>query len=293
MTAAGAALSVIIPAYKSSGTIARAIDSVLDQTHRADEILIIDDGSPEDLASAIAVYGDKVRLRRKANGGAASARNFGLENCTGELVAFLDADDCWEPAKLEKQVRCASRIFVQLAGGRRLAGPKFPQRYLGQVLRPSGAEAFRMARFTATSTTLIRRSALGTHRFDASLRTAEDVDFYLKLILMGPVFIVDEPLATLVLTAGSLSRSDVADDHRNMLQVVQRYAGLLGRADKRVEEVRVYRDWAACHLGEENARAALGPAWQRLVRQPWSLQAWWILLKAGAWSALPSWRKQP
>ncbi len=90
-------ISVVIPAYRAARTIERAVDSVLGQTRRADEIIVVDDGSPDDLAEVLGRYGSRVRLLRKRNGGAASARNLAIEECRGELIAFLDADDYWEP----------------------------------------------------------------------------------------------------------------------------------------------------------------------------------------------------
>ena len=72
-------VSVIIPAYLATRTIRRTVDSLLAQTRVPDEILIIDDGSPDRLAEALAIYGDAVTLIRKTNGGAASARNLGID----------------------------------------------------------------------------------------------------------------------------------------------------------------------------------------------------------------------
>src|SRR5262245_16757980 len=97
-------VTVIIPAYRAAKTIARAVDSALGQTCPPKEILVIDDGSPDDLPSALRGYRDRVTLIRQANGGAASARNRGIEHATGEFIAFLDADDYWEPAKLQAQL---------------------------------------------------------------------------------------------------------------------------------------------------------------------------------------------
>jgi glycosyltransferase involved in cell wall biosynthesis len=104
------AVSVIVPAYKAAHVVGRAVDGLLAQTWPPDEILIVDDGSPDDLAGALAPYGGRVRLLRKANGGAAGARNFGLGRAAGDVIAFLDADDYWEPEKLKRQLGLLARF---------------------------------------------------------------------------------------------------------------------------------------------------------------------------------------
>src|SRR5690242_15829202 len=102
-------VSVIIPAYRCATTIRRAVDSLLAQTQPPRQILVVDDSSPDDLAAALESYGPAVTHLRKPNGGAASARNYGIERATGGLVALLDADDYWEPTKLERQVEVLRR----------------------------------------------------------------------------------------------------------------------------------------------------------------------------------------
>src|SRR3984957_2684445 len=94
-------VSVIIPYYRASQTIARAVESALGQTVRPYEILVVDDGSPDDARIATKEFGSSVTLFHKPNGGAASARNLGIEQAQGEWIAFLDAEDYWEPGKLE------------------------------------------------------------------------------------------------------------------------------------------------------------------------------------------------
>lgn len=287
-------VSVIMPAYRAARTIGRAIDSLLAQTRRPDEILVIDDGSPDDLSAALAAYGERVRLHRQGNGGAASARNRGIDLATGTLLAFLDADDYWEHQKLERQLAVlerhpdvgliAANFYQQPLGQLRYPLRLPPVVHRDRVLRASGAEAMAVARRIWTSTVLVRRETLGDLRFDATLPTAEDVDLWLRLALTVPVYLLTEPLATAVLEEGSLSRTDVASDARNMLAVLRRYAAVLGRAGVRSWEANVYRQWAAGHLGKGEPREAIKPAWNRLVRQPVSLQAWWVFLKSTAWA---------
>jgi glycosyltransferase involved in cell wall biosynthesis len=289
------AVSTIIPAYRAARTIRRAVDSVLAQTRPPDEILVVDDGSPDDLAAVLRSYGDRVRLVRKPNGGAASARNLGIEQARGELIAFLDADDYWEPCKLERQLEVlrkhpqvgliASRYFLQEPGepGRCLAWTAAAG-LLDRVVTASGEDVYLLATTVWTSTVVVRRTALGGRRFEEGLATAEDRDLWIRLIGVGPVYVVSEPLATQVLEAGSLSRSDVDRDCPNMLRVVRRYRGLLGRRGVRRWEAQVYREWASVNLGAGRPKAALGPAWRRVLRQPTSLQGWWVLFKSATWA---------
>jgi len=291
----GPTVSVLIPAYKAAHTIGRAVGSVLTQTIPPDEILIIDDGSPDDVMPALAPYGDRVRVLRKANGGASSARNFGLDHCRGDLIAFLDADDYWEPQKLERQRAIlkrhpqvglvAGRFYAQSPGGSRALDLTAQRSLFDRVWdKPAGTTAFEIARRVWTSLVLVRREALDGRRFDAGLRTAEDVDLWVRLVRSAPVYLASEPLATAVLEAGSLSRGDAADDCSNLLTVVYRYADLLGPAGVRHWEIYAYRQWTAGCLGRGEGRAAVGPAWNRWIRQPWSPEACWILCKSAGLS---------
>ena len=82
-------VTTVIPAYRAVHTIGRALDSVLGQSSPPAEVLVIDDGSPDDLSGAVRQYGNRVTLVRKPNGGAASARNLGLDLARGDFVAFV------------------------------------------------------------------------------------------------------------------------------------------------------------------------------------------------------------
>jgi glycosyltransferase involved in cell wall biosynthesis len=100
-------VSVIIPAFRSAGYIADTLSSVFSQTHKDVEVIVINDGSPDtpQLIEALAPWRDRLIYLEQENGGAGAARNAGLAVATGELVAFLDADDRWLPRFLEFQVR--------------------------------------------------------------------------------------------------------------------------------------------------------------------------------------------
>lgn len=95
-------ISVLIDTYNQERFIAEAVRSVLAQDYPADhrEILVVDDGSTDNTPAILAKYGAQIRILRKTNGGQASAFNFAIPQCNGELVAFLDGDDWWAPNKL-------------------------------------------------------------------------------------------------------------------------------------------------------------------------------------------------
>lgn len=96
-------VSVIVPTYNYGRFIAEAIRSALRQSLAPVEIIVVDDGSADDTAEVVAGFGDAVRYIRQGNAGVCVARNRGVAESSGELIAFLDADDIWEPTKLEKQ----------------------------------------------------------------------------------------------------------------------------------------------------------------------------------------------
>ena len=109
MTPPPPAVSVVIATYNKADTLSAAIDSVLAQTYRDFELLVVDDGSTDDTAERIRAYGDKIRYLPKKNGGTGSTRNLGIAQSRGRFVAFLDGDDLWLPNKLKLQMQVFER----------------------------------------------------------------------------------------------------------------------------------------------------------------------------------------
>lgn len=94
-------LSIIVPVYKAEKYLNRCVDSILAQTYKKTEVLLIDDGSPDKSGAICDEYAEKdnrVRVFHKPNGGVSSARNFGLKEATGEYIGFVDADDYIDPS---------------------------------------------------------------------------------------------------------------------------------------------------------------------------------------------------
>jgi glycosyltransferase involved in cell wall biosynthesis len=200
----GVALSVVIPAYNRSGVIGAAIRSVLQQQLPAAdwrcEIIVVDDGSSDDLDQALQPFGEHVRLlRHKQNAGAAAARNTGAQAAHGELIAFLDSDDIWLPGKLVRQVSamqqygwdasCTAFVLVE-PGGREVVAPDLSTKAL------SLAELVWGCVVSPGSTLLCRRSLFANvGLFDTALERLEDWDWLLRLTRVAPLGFLAEPLA--------------------------------------------------------------------------------------------------
>jgi glycosyltransferase involved in cell wall biosynthesis len=102
-------VSVIIPAYNAEAFIAQTLESVLSQTYKNIEVLVVDDGSLDRTAEIVEFFAEtdsRIILLKQANAGVAAARNLAIEKSNGEYIAPIDADDIWYPQKLEKQVQC-------------------------------------------------------------------------------------------------------------------------------------------------------------------------------------------
>ena len=118
-------VSVIIPTYNRADLVSETIDSVLAQSYRDFEVIVVDDGSTDASGEVLARYGEQIRVVLQENAGEAVARNAGIRVASGEYVGFLDSDDIWLPPKLAPRqgpVRSANvppRIFQQRPPERR------------------------------------------------------------------------------------------------------------------------------------------------------------------------------
>jgi glycosyltransferase involved in cell wall biosynthesis len=212
-------VSVIIPAYNAAQFVELAARSAVSQTHPDMEVVVIDDGS-KDATASIAESIPGVTCIRKPNGGVSSARNVGLRACSGELIAFLDADDIWHPQKIAAQVALMERypdsdlgytriVFKteQFDPQAKIAFDPVPAHTLVDELEPT----FRRP-YLGTSSVMVRRRAVErVGGFDESLPFAEDIKFFLQVVVKQPqVTILEFPAVYKRPVAGSLSEDSSA-----------------------------------------------------------------------------------
>lgn len=226
-------VSVIIPTHNRAGTLLRAIGSVLAQTHSVSEIIIVDDNSSDGTAEIIGGLLKQDRriryLQTRRRLGAASARNYGVAASTGDLVAFLDSDDAWEPMKVELQVAAYEEMTELVACFTLIL--EIEKDNKTRVRRcPSAVKYSDLARrnlIGSTSSCMVRRDAfLDAGGFADDLPSCQDWDLWLRLSKLGALYVVQNAL-TLYFFDGegriSKSRSSVIDGHRRV------YGGIYNR----------------------------------------------------------------
>ncbi|MCL6714225.1 glycosyltransferase [Pseudomonas sp. R2.Fl] len=270
-------VSTIIPTYNRRDLVVRAIETVLAQTRAVDEIIVIDDGSTDGTEQLLrARYGDRVRYVWQANAGVSAARNHGMRLASGRYFALLDSDDEWLPEKTERQLAWleahpeAGMVLCDVervdSEGRLI--DVFRRRDViredGQVLRwvihnPALAPA----------SAILRREVFeDIGGFDESLRTAEDIDFHLRIAQRWPIGVVEQSLVRAMRGHDGLSAE--ASTYDDYVRVVER---AVRAARGQVADAELDRALAGTYA--RNARGMLirgrwRDGWQ-LARDAWRL----------------------
>lgn len=221
-------VSVVIPNYNYARFLPEALESVLAQTYPAVEILVVDDGSTDDSLQVLREYEGRVRALTPPNGGVARARNLGIRESRGELVAFLDSDDAWNPEKLAKQVA----LLEDGGFGMVYTGLRFVDEdgtVLGQMTEGlSGWVLKELALLEkpgilgSGSTALIRRACFdAVGLYEPALSTSADWDLSRRIAGRYEIGMVREPLTSYRLHRASMHRN-VELFERDMLLAFER-----------------------------------------------------------------------
>ncbi|NJN90071.1 MAG: glycosyltransferase [Leptolyngbyaceae cyanobacterium SL_5_14] len=217
-------VSVVIPTYNCDRYIVQAIESVLSQTYSNSETIVVDDGSIDQTQRVLEPYFDRIRYVYQQNQGVSGARNRGIQEASGELVAFLDADDFFLPDKLADQVACfeaqpslgmvSSGWYMVDEQGEEVIAEHKP--WLG--LPHLNLETWLLWRPVLPSALMLRRKWLETNKFDTRLRYAEDAELLIRLALMGCKSAWLEKLSL-----GYRKHSSSATSHQNVLKQAESF----------------------------------------------------------------------
>ena len=191
-------VSVVIPTYNRAGSLCRAIDSVLAQSFRDFELIVVDDGSTDATLRKLDSYGKAITLiRLEHDGTPGRARNAGVAAARGQYLAFLDSDDLWLPEKLERQLPFMEKGALLchtrerwLRGGREVSQAGQKHRRHGDIFEDALVKCI-----IGPSTVVMEKSLFDTAGgFREDLRVAEDYELWLRLCFDFPVAYLDEPL---------------------------------------------------------------------------------------------------
>jgi len=192
-------VSVIIPTYNRWPMVGAAVDSVLAQSFREFELIVVDDGSTDDTASELEKLGSLVRYVHQERRGVSAARNLGASQSHGRLIAFLDSDDLWQKDKLKIQVHFMQRSpevqicqtdEIWLRRGVRV-NPRMKHR------KPSGdifEESLGLCLVSPSAVMLTRELFDRSGGFDESLPVCEDYDLWLRIARYYPVPLIEQRL---------------------------------------------------------------------------------------------------
>ena len=192
-------ISVIIPTYNRRHTLERAIDSVLSQTFKPFEIIIVDDGSKDGTKEWLLQNYPSVQYIHQPNNGVSSARNKGIQISQGSWIALLDSDDEWMPEKLEYQSRfievnkdssfChTNEIWIR--NGVRVNQMKKHKKYGGDIFK----HCLDICRISPSSSIINKDVFEEVGAFDESLTVCEDYDLWLRVTAKFNILFLDEPL---------------------------------------------------------------------------------------------------
>ncbi len=234
-------ISVIIPCHNHAQVVGEAVQSALDQTMPPHEVIVVDDGSTDDIDGSVQRYKDDITFIRQPRSGPSAARNAAARKATGEWLALLDADDLWLPQKLEHQAGAiqerAHSPFVYTDGwlidGLDLPELRPEQAHFRSRTPPQGPRAYELFLTTPilTSSVMIKKREFDQEGgFDQSFWMHEDADLFLRIMAQGhEVVFVPEPLMVQRCTPEGLGRDRdtyLASNIRMLQKARQRFAEL-------------------------------------------------------------------
>jgi glycosyltransferase involved in cell wall biosynthesis len=282
-------ISVIIPAYNVADFVREAVDSALAQTRLDIEVIVVDDGSTDGSADTLGDLDDpRLRVIRENHGGSAAARNAGLRLASGELVAFLDADDRWAPQNLERQSAFLENYpEVDMTFGHSLvvdeAGHSLGFKSSSCDGLVSLSQLLRTNEIGNGSCLLLRREALDRAGwFDVKLTACVDIDVWMRVASLRPNNVVAIPE---VLTFYRRRKNQISSDWRRMeagylqlLERLRRVAPLEVQREEYRSRAGRYRYYA--RLARESGEAG---AAARLLATAFCWAPLWLLCDSRTW----------
>lgn len=209
-------ISVITPTYNRENLISRAIESVLNQTYKDFELIIVDDGSTDNTKEIVKSFQEKdnrIVYIYQENRGLSSALNKGLSVASGKYIAFLESDDEWLPQKLEKQIYVLehySSVYLVSCWAFRVFSDtsiKLFKTHKGIIKKEQWCHFFETGGIISPSTIIIRKEVFNiVGFFDTNLKAVVDLDFYIRFVNNFDIYFIPESLVNYYESSESLSK---------------------------------------------------------------------------------------
>lgn len=251
-------VSVVIATYNMGQYLPEAVDSVLAQTWKNLELIVVDDGSEDDTEKRMEAYSKNSRVRyiKTKNQGQPKAKNRGLEEAQGQFIAFCDADDFWAPNKLNYQLPYFSDpnvgvVYSEVSyideSGNLIQKPQPYSRHSGDV-----TEYLILKNFVPFGTAVIRRQCLDNNgKFDEKLPMGIDWDLWLRYSIDWEFKYIKERTYTYRIWPGQMSKN-YRGRYENAFNILEKF---LGTYPKKVPRKLVSRAWADMYVSRGMAIA--------------------------------------
>ena len=227
-------ISIILPAYNRENTIACSIQSILKQTWKDFELIIVDDGSTDNTCSVVETFSDsRIKYYRQENAGASSARNMGVIYSESDIIAFCDSDDTWKEDKLEKQIRFMednpeiSLVYTAYMMHMHDKEVRVPNE--GYICDRNILSRLLVKNTIGAPTIMVKKDVFrAVGGFDTSMKSLEDWDFAIKVAKKYQIGFIDEILVDAYDTGTGISHS-IAPYFQSRCLMVTRYASDMQR----------------------------------------------------------------
>lgn len=268
-------VSVVIPTYNYGRFIKETINSVLDQTCPPSEIIVVDDGSTDETAAVVGGFVEAVRYIRQDNAGVCAARNRGVSESNSDLIAFLDADDTWEPSNLEKQV---ARFESDEALGLVHCGMREFDSETGETIRlymEGGEEGVADNLLLWEGPVIVGPGAVTVTRkafdrvggFDARMKVGEDWDFCYRVARLFKIGFIAEPLLN-YRRHNAAAHHNVENMERGMLMFYEKAFATVNPEILKLRR-RAYGNFHKVMAGSYLHSGRLGKCFWHAVRSLW------------------------
>lgn len=270
-------VSVVIPAYNAMRYLPETVESVFKQTFSDFEVLIINDGSSDNIVHWTSGLSDsRVRLISQENRGLSEARNTGIAHAQGEYIAFLDADDLWEPTKLEKQVRCLDDNPAVGLVHTWLVLVDEQSKSTGRVMKYNAQgyvwNQVAEKNVIACPSVMVRHCCFDVGVFNRNLRSLEDWDMWIRIASRYPFAAIAEPLAYYRQLPSSMSKNCQVMEQSFRIVIEKTFCcappELLYLKDRSYGHANICLAWKALQSSNRDYKLALDFQQQAIAHYP-------------------------